>query len=243
MFRAIILGYLTFLIMLGIQSIAFAFGQKYLGVWIAYSWMEQLSSSYFPLFTAFLIGFGASICEEITFRLFFINFGKKFFKNTLLACLVASVLWGFGHTSYPVFPMWFRGVEVSCIGLFLAFVYLRFGIIPVLVAHYLFDVFWSSAAYLFGHSTPGQFYNSLIVLLLPLGFAIIAYLINQPQIERPLRWRLTKHQLFNLEILKNFLKDKGFWGNKSREEVKKEIISHGWDVAIVDIALEDEKHY
>lgn len=236
---SIVLGYCVAVIMVGIQSAAFEFGQKYLGVWVEYSWMAQLSSSYFPFLAAFILGFVASSTEEIAFRLFSINFGKKFLKNTFLAVLAASIIWGYGHSTYLVFPMWFRGLEVTCLGLFLSFVYLRYGIIPVLVAHFLFDVFWSSSAYLLGQSTPYHFYSALGVLFLPILFAILAYVKNRPETERPLRWQLNRHQIYNLEVLKKFLKSTPHLKNKSKEEVKEEIIAHGWDIAVVEIALKD----
>lgn len=237
--RAIVLGYLAAIIMVGIQSLAFEIGQRYWGVWVEHVWMAQLSSGYLPFLSAFIIGYSASTSEEVAFRLFSISLGKKFLKRTLWAVLIASIIWGFGHTTYRVFPMWFRGLEVSLLGLFLGYVYLRYGIIPVLVAHYLFDVFWSSSAYLLGHSKPYHFYSSVAVLLLPLVWGLVSYLLNRPETERPLRWRLTRHQVYNLQILKNYLKTNPPPREQSLSETKKEIVSHGWDIAVVEIALAD----
>jgi hypothetical protein len=239
--KTILLGYLTAMTMVGIQSLAFELGQRYLGVWIEYSWMAQLSGSYWPLLGAFILGASAGLGEEICFRLFGINFGKKFFKNTAVACLVASVVWGYGHSGYQVFPMWFRGLEVTAMGLFLCFVYLRFGILATITAHYLFDVFWGSSAYLLGSAPAGMFYSSIAILLLPLVWAIAAYIINKPNEERPLRWKLSRHQVYNLEILKHYLKDKNLLASRTPEQLKHEIASHGWDLAVVEIALEDLK--
>ncbi len=240
-FKAIVLGYLICSIMIGIQTLAFEIGRRYLGVWIEHTWMTQLTSGYLPFLTAFIIGFNSSAIEEIAFRLFSINLGKKVLKNTFLAVLFSSVIWGYGHSNYPIFPMWFRGLEVTCLGMFLGGVYLRYGIIPVFVAHFLFDVFWCSSAHLLGRSTPYHFYSSLAVLLLPLFLAFIAYFVNQSEFERPLRWRLNKHQIFNLEILKHYLKGANFLGNYPEEKLKKEIFTHGWDMAVIDIALEELK--
>ena len=237
--RMIFLGYSVAVIMFGIQSLAFAIGQKYLGVWVEYTWMSHMTESYLPFLTALVIGCNAAFTEEITFRMFSISLGKKIFKKTSIAVFLAAVIWGYGHSSYPVFPMWFRGLEVTCLGIFLSWIYLRYGIITVIVAHYLFDVFWISAAFLLGKSTPTLFFSSLAILLLPLGFALAAYLINKPQTERPLRWRLTKHQLYNLEVLKNYLRQRYPDNMPAAETLKHEIVSHGWDVAVVEIALQD----
>lgn len=241
-FRLVILGYLTAIMMIGLQSAIFAVGQGRLGVWVEYTWMSQFSANYFPFLTSLVIGLSASFSEEITFRLFSISFGKKFFKNIFAAILFSSVVWGYGHSTYPVFPMWFRGLEVTILGFFLSFIYLRYGIISVIVAHYVFDVFWTSSAYLLGQSTPYLFYSALSVLLLPLGFGIIAYIMNRPEQERAMTWRLTKHQIYNLGILKNFLLQERLLDAKNGKELtvlKKEIISHGWDIAVVELAFED----
>jgi len=235
----VMLGYIVAIIMIGIQSFAFEFGQRYLNVWVEYTWMAQLSASFFPFLTAFTMGFIASSTEEIAFRLFSISLGKKFFKNTLVAAVLASIIWGYGHSTYLVFPMWFRGLEVTTMGLFLAVVYLRFGIIPVLVAHFLFDVFWGSSAYLLGRAAPYDFYSAVIILLLPFLYAIYAYIANRPAVERPMHWRLSKHQRFNLDVLKYYLQGHPIDAAKNLEEIKHEIKNHGWDIAVVELALKE----
>lgn len=239
--QAILIGYFSSFIMIGIQSLAFAVGQRYWGVWVQYSWMTQLSSSYLPFFTAFVIGFSASFVEEISFRIFSISLGKKIFKHTLIAVFLAALIWGYGHSTYLVFPMWFRGLEVTCLGLFLSYIYLRYGIIPVIVAHFIFDVFWSSSGYLFGKASPFNFYTSLGVLLIPFIWGLAAYILNKLVVERPLRWELNQHQLYNIEVLKSYLKDKKPPGPNEQKKLQDEIVSHGWDQAVVEIVLSDLK--
>ncbi|MCK4882662.1 MAG: hypothetical protein KAS92_06535, partial [Candidatus Omnitrophica bacterium] len=57
---------------------------------------------------------------------------------------------------------------------------------------------------------------------------------------RELRWHLNKHQLYNLEVLKAFLNtNRDMFLQKSADQIKKEITPHGWDPAIVEVALED----
>lgn len=238
--QAVFIGYCLWAVMLGIQSVIIAVGQKYWGVWIEHSWMNNLSSAYLPFLAAVTIGFKASLAEELMYRLFAISWGKKILKSTLAAIIVSSLIWGFSHSAYPVFPMWFRGVEVTCLGVFLSFAYLRFGLIPVIIAHYLFDVFWNCSEHLFGISQPFYFYSSLAVFLLPLGLGLAAWMINKEEIVRPMRWHLNKHQLYNLEVLKNFLAaHKDTLADKPSQTIKDEIVSHGWDIAVVEVALED----
>ncbi len=238
--QRIILGYLIAVIMLGIQAVAFQIGQKYFGVWREQRWLSQISTAYLPFLTTFIIGFNASVFEEITYRLFSISWGKRLFKSAVLASIVSSLIWGFGHSSYPVYPMWFRGLEVTCLGFFLSFIYLRFGLVSVIVAHYLFDVFWSSAPYFLGKSDPVYFYSCMAVLCLPWGVAVVAFVLNRKESECAFVWQLNKHQLFNLNVLNTFLAQKNFHGQQ-KAEIKKELIDHGWDIAVVETALDDKK--
>lgn len=238
--KAIFLGYGVWMVMLGIQSVVIALGQRYAGVWVEHTWMNSLSTAYWPFFVAFTLGFKASITEELMFRMFAISFGKKILGNTMAAVVISSLLWGFSHSNYPVFPMWFRGVEVTCLGLFLSWAYLRFGIIPVIVGHYLFDVFWNCAEYIFGVTNPFYFVSSLLILLLPGMWAVIAFVSNKKTELRPMRWRMTKHQFYNLEVLKTFFRQhpEETCGKPPRQIVD-EISGHGWDPAVVEAALED----
>ena len=79
-------------------------------------------------------------------------------------------------------------------------------------------------------------------MLLPLLFGLVAYFINREERERDMTWRLTKHQLFNCDILKDYLLTQNILVNKSKEELaalKSQITSHGWDIAVVERAFED----
>ncbi|MBI3617093.1 MAG: CPBP family intramembrane metalloprotease [Candidatus Omnitrophica bacterium] len=238
--KAIFLGYGVWIVMLGIQSVVIALGQRYAGVWVEHTWMNSLSTAYWPFFVAFTLGFKASITEELMFRMFAISFGKKILGNTMAAVILASLLWGFSHSNYPVFPMWFRGVEVTCLGLFLSWAYLRFGIIPVIVGHYLFDVFWNCAEYIFGVTNPFYFASSLLILLLPCLWAVVVFILNKKVELRPMRWRMTKHQFYNLEVLKTFFRQHPEETcGKPPQQIVDEISGHGWDPAVVEAALED----
>ena len=79
-----------------------------------------------------------------------------------------------------------------------------------------------------------------MVLLLPLLFGIVSFIMNKSQEERPLKWRMTKHQIFNTEVLTNYLKNNpSLLDGKTKEEIKKEICSHGWDIAVVEVVLDE----
>jgi len=235
--RSVLLGYLIWIIMLGGQAFIFYMGQKFLGVWREFNTLTYFSSAYIPLLSAFVIGATASLSEEIIFRLFGISLAKKYLRNSILAIMVTSVIWGMGHTSYPIFPVWFRIIEVGLIGMFYGFIFLRFGLIPLIVAHYLFDAFWCSAAYILGRSNGYLFFNAVGLLYIPLVFAVIAYFLNKAEQERPIRKKLDKIQEYNLEVLITFVSVKRSQGY-SVDMIKEELIRHNWDHLLVNLAIE-----
>jgi len=152
--------------------------------------------------------------------------------------LFSSIIWGFGHSSYAVFPFWFRAIEVSLMGLIFGVVFLRYGIIAVIAAHYAFDVFWGVSAYLLGKGSPHMFIGSLAVISLPLVFALICYLVNAQDKERDAVLLLNETQKYNLNILLKFLQEKKA-GGTDRQLIRQELISHDWDTDLVDLALKD----
>ncbi len=236
--RLILLGYLIFPILLGMQTLLYSIGEKYLGVWKEFSWANNMSTAYWPFLSAFIIGFNASLFEELFFRMFGLSWGKKVFRNTVVTVLFMSFFWGFAHSGHPVYPMWFRGVEVGCIGLFMSFIYLKFGIIPTLVGHFLFNVFWNSAGFLFGETQLMYLLSILSVLALPLLWAMIAFCMNKQVVEKPMTWKLNKAQQYNLHILESYLRlHPEYLNQRTHQQLSKEISSNGWDIAVVDKAI------
>ncbi len=233
---SILSGYLFWLIMLGIQAAVFYCGQRFMGVWREWYVMTYFSSAYIPVFSAFVIAFTASLNEEVIFRLFGVSLAKKYLRSSLAAVVLTAVIWGMGHTTYAIFPVWFRIIEITLLGIFYGFIFMRFGLIPLLVAHYLFDVFWCSAAYLLGDSQGQLFYASVGLLCLPLVLSAGAYFVNGPEREKPFNSSLDKEQEYNLNVLLIFISAKRGAGY-SREQIGQELILHGWDRALVELAL------
>ena len=126
-----------------------------------------------------MVAVTAGVTEETFFRLFGFNLVFNLTRSSLLAFLVPSIIWGLGHTGYMVFPFWFRGLEVALLGVFTCFVYRRFGLITVVVQHYLFDAFWGGSVYIFAKSAGVDFWMSIVILLIPAVFALTAFLCNQ----------------------------------------------------------------
>jgi len=235
--RQIFIGYIAAAVILGVQAFIFDLGFKYCGVWDELTWLTQASTALLPAFTALAIGFQASFSEEAMFRLFAINLFKKYGFPAMLAVFLSAAMWGFGHTGYKIFPMWFRGVEVTCIGIVMGFFYLRFGIVCVIAAHFLIDSFLFSLPYLLKARASFDFYAALAVIILPLGAAFIALIFNRGIQEKPLSIRFNPQQQFNYRLLQELCT------SKTPEELvalKKDLQRHGWDAAIIDRVFEEK---
>ncbi len=236
--KSILLGHLLFFIILGFQAVIFYLGQKYAGVWKEWMRLAQFSSAYIPFLSAFIIGVNATFSEEIIFRIFGISLAKKYLKNAALAVAIISLCWGLGHSGYAIFPVWFRILEISLIGLLFGFIFFRYGIIPLIVAHYLFDVFWGLAAYILGRSCPYLFFGSLVIMTLPLAWAVMAYWKNKEEKERQVKLLLDATQRYNLDMLIMFVSSKKSQG-QSVQAIKEELILHHWDGSLVELAIEE----
>jgi len=235
----IILGYLIAVILLGLQSWLFKLGQTYCGVWLEKPYITQTSSALWPFLTVLIVGFRASLCEETVYRLFGIEYGKKMFKNIFLACLVTSIIWGFGHSHYQIFPSWFRGIEVSLLGLVLSFFYVHYGILPVIVGHYIFDTFWGGAGFLLGKAQPFDLITCLVVIGLPLIMAIVAFVCNRSEAQTTKKLKFKEAHRYNLRILHSFLSDARNTEGKSTAQIREELIRAEWDIAVIDEALRE----
>jgi hypothetical protein len=229
--RQICIGYFAAVVMLGVQAVIFDLGYRYCGVWDELSWLAQASGSVFPAFTALVIGFQASFSEEAMFRLFAINLLKKYGIPAALAVFLSAAMWGFGHTGYEIFPMWFRGVEVTCIGCIMGIFYLRYGLMTVVVAHFLIDSFLTGLPYLLKPHVSFDFISALTVVVLPLLLALIAFVFDKNTPEKPLSLRFNAQQQFNYGLLEDLCR------SKTPEELillKKDLVRHGWDAAIIE---------
>jgi hypothetical protein len=228
--RQILIGYTAAAIILGVQAFIYDLGFKYCGVWDELSWLTQASTSLFPAFTALAIGFQASFSEEAMFRLFAINLFKKYGLPTMAAVFLSAAMWGFGHTGYEIFPMWFRGVEVTCIGIVMGIFYLRFGIVCVIAAHFLIDSFLSGMPYLLNPRPTFDFYSSLAVIAMPLMLAVTALALNKNTPEKPLSIKFNPQQQFNYKLLQELCAGKTF---EELIALRQDLDRHGWDPAII----------
>ena len=137
-------------------------------------------ATYIPWIGVLLVGFFPAIQEESISRMFSIPFLQKYTKSTIFAVLFSSIIWGIAHANYPAQPFYIRAIEVSAIGVFVSWIFIRYGILATLIWHFSVNAFYqamillrSSNAYFI---TTGAVCAGLV--LFPLIYAIISYRKN-----------------------------------------------------------------
>lgn len=143
--RSAALGYAWALILLGYQMIIYLAGRKYLGVWSpAGSDLTAAFASYLPALAPLLTALFAGVNEEITYRLAGFTIIRKYLRVPALAVLLSAAIWAFMHSTYQVFPVYFRGIELTVGGLLFFLVFFRYGLLSGIIAHFTFDLIWMS---------------------------------------------------------------------------------------------------
>ncbi len=160
------------------QSVFYVVAGEF-GAWspadIPYS---EMVNTYIPWIVVLLIGFLPSVSEEFTSRAFSIPFLHRILRHRWAAVLISAVIWGFAHAGYPQQPFWIRGLEVGLAGVVVGYVFVRWGLLPVLVWHYMIDAFYT-ALILLRSSDPYFVLSAALsvgLLLLPLAAAVVLYL-------------------------------------------------------------------
>lgn len=177
-FFSVITGVSLAIAFMAFQTVFYLTARRY-GAWapadVSYS---DILNTKIPWVVILIGGFLPAVLEEFTFRLFAIPFFEKILKSRVLAILLPAVIWGFAHANYPNQPFWIRGFEVSMFGILVGFMFLRFGIVAVLIWHYTIDALYSSIV-LFQTGEPYLVISSALavgIMLIPLGYNILMYL-------------------------------------------------------------------
>ncbi|GIO86671.1 hypothetical protein J25TS5_36030 [Paenibacillus faecis] len=175
-------GYAWALILLGVQSVIFFILERTIHTW---STTDATQSPYNMLYPALLplLAWVAGIGEEAVYRLFGIPMLKKMFRSTLAASIITTLIWAFGHTLYPIYPVISRPIELLFIGLLFSYIFLRYGFIAVMFAHVVFDSILMSLSVMFMGGTLNMV-SGLFFIVLPALVAYVVYLFNPPGKER-----------------------------------------------------------
>lgn len=133
-------GYALGVALMGFFTLFYWFAQRYLGAWLpAEGPYSQIFNNSLPFLTPLTISLVAAISEETIYRLFGVSLFKRWTGSTWLALVIPAAIWAFGHSNYPVFPIYIRGIELTIAGTLFGLAFLRFGLLTCIVAHYVID--------------------------------------------------------------------------------------------------------
>lgn len=131
-------GYWFAGVILALQTIIFQSAGALFHIWWIPEPMLSTDNMMWPLLMP-LSAWAAAIGEEIVYRLFAITALRKLLRSTVASVLLSSMLWGLGHTLYPIYPVYTRFVEVTIIGLVFGYLFIRFGFAAAVFAHAAID--------------------------------------------------------------------------------------------------------
>jgi membrane protease YdiL (CAAX protease family) len=142
---------------------------------------EHSSYCSFEFLKYFSESLSTSIYEESLYRLFLISFFSLIFKRSWIAIVISSILWGFLHFSYQFEPYYIRGLELSIIGILYGWVMVRYGILSVIIAHFLYNNYVMAE-----YEHQAFAYNfSVILILISLYLISFAYRKDTFVFDRP----------------------------------------------------------
>ncbi|HTS03530.1 MAG TPA: type II CAAX endopeptidase family protein, partial [Thermoanaerobaculia bacterium] len=175
-FRGLLLGYAMTAFFFAYQVVFYLVADRF-GAWapadVPYS---SLLGTSFPWLGVLLMGFLPATTEEFSSRMFSIPFVRRFAPGWV-AVVLPAYIWGFAHSTYPNQPFFIRGLEVGSAGVLIGVVFVREGVLPVLVWHFTVDAVYT--ALLLVRSTNPYFVISgaaaALILLLPLAVSLVLY--------------------------------------------------------------------
>lgn len=175
------IAYLSAPMLLFYQVLIFMFARYFLGWWYPASSLldPNILATYFPWLQATSIAVQAGIIEECLFRAFPLGaaalLGERYNKRTLfiaIAFLLQAIIFGAAHANYPAQPAYARLIELIFSSTIWGAMYLRFGLLPGILSHVLFD-FIVGTIPLFLVTGLGAFINKGIIICIGLIPALI----------------------------------------------------------------------
>ena len=105
---------------------------------------SNILSTSFPFLFPLTTSLTAAVSEEFISRLFSISLLKKYLKSTFFALFIPAIIWAFGHSSYAVYPVYIRGIELTIGGMLFGYFFIRYGLMTCIIGHYVVDAVFLS---------------------------------------------------------------------------------------------------
>ncbi|MFH1433250.1 MAG: CPBP family intramembrane glutamic endopeptidase [archaeon] len=133
-------GYSLGFFFLAYITMFYLVGRNFFDIWIpADAGYSNMLNTFLPFLYPLTIGVLAAVSEEFLFRFFAIPLTKKYTKSIFLALLIPAMIWALGHSTYTVFPVYVRAVELTIAGVIFGYMFVKYDIMTVLIAHYVID--------------------------------------------------------------------------------------------------------
>lgn len=166
---AVVVGYGLMGLHLAYNAAFYVIGRDAFGVWSPEpSIYSNLLSTPFPFLYPLTIGLSAAVNEELTFRLIAIALLYRATRSWSVAVFVPAVVWAFQHSLYPQDPVYIRGVELTVVGITYGAVFLRYGLVAVIVAHFGYNAVVSGEILLASGSAYLNLSGAIVLLALTL---------------------------------------------------------------------------
>lgn len=146
-------GYLFVGILVAYDVAVYVAGNRFWGWWTPSDNMinPNIVGMYLPWLTPFANAFQAGFWEECLFRAVPLScaalIGRRFEQRNLfigVALVLQALVFGAAHASYPQQPAYARIVEIAPAFVVFGLIYLRFGLLPAVIAHFSIDMVYMS---------------------------------------------------------------------------------------------------
>ena len=142
-------GYAIAAIALAYVTVFYLVTRTLLGWWVPSELLDDPNqiASPMPWISAIAISVDAGVSEEALFRALPLSLLAVWIGNRpgrrwwmAMGVVLSALVFGFAHSDYPSWPPYSRGVEIFLDACFWAVLFIQFGILVTVVAHFLYDV-------------------------------------------------------------------------------------------------------
>lgn len=161
----------------------------------------NILATYVPWFAPLAQSLNAGFIEECLFRAIPLAgaalLGNRFGKRNIwiaVALVVQALVFGAAHANYPTQPAYARLIELIFPSLIWGGIYLKFGLLSVIIMHTVYDVVWFSIPIFVSTAPQAILYKAIIVTacLVPLIIVLYARIKNG-------RWTAFNHDDLNAQ--------------------------------------------
>ncbi len=177
-------GFLIMPVMFFYDVLFFIYTTKYFGWWNPSDALfnPDILASYLPWWQAIVVSLRAGFWEECLFRAVPLAsaalLGNRFGKRNWWiagAFILQAVIFGAAHANYPALPSYARLIELLVVSAIFGAVYLMFGLLPAIIAHFAYDVVWFSIPIFVSTASFAWLNQSIIVLVTLTPLWIVLY--------------------------------------------------------------------